>query len=440
MKSTKKALFASVFSMLLCFVMLIGTTFAWFTDTVTSGSNKIKSGNLKIDLVHVGGSESGGDVSINENPEHKIFDYDLWEPGYTQVATLKVVNDGSLALKFRLDILTKNADKVEGNKTLADVIDVYVHENKDGEKFDTNGKKFVDLTDWSNAGTLSSLISDPDGAAYGILLPADKSDGKNPAGSVTMDIALHMREEAGNEYQSKSLGDVSIVLNATQYTYENDSFDDQYDKNSGYLLTVSDFVTRDDGNYQLKLNDGLVLGEDLTLSDKFILLTGNGTLDLGGHNIIFPEKNGGPLYMNGANITIKGNGIIKNSADELSTIASYVYNNSNVTIEGGTIYNLYVQSGSTVTIKAGANLVNCVNVNNVEKAGDKKPDSKVIIENGEAVRNAYFQYIDVHGVDGVGIPLIELSDEVAANYEWVDMVSDLGQWAGHWPLQLVKKS
>ena len=63
-QSTKRALLASVLSVVLCFAMLVGSTFAWFTDSVTSGKNQIVAGNLKVDLIHVGGGEDGADVSI----------------------------------------------------------------------------------------------------------------------------------------------------------------------------------------------------------------------------------------------------------------------------------------------------------------------------------------------------------------------------------------
>ena len=39
-KHTKKALLASGMSLLACVVLLIGSTFAWFTDNVTSGRNQ----------------------------------------------------------------------------------------------------------------------------------------------------------------------------------------------------------------------------------------------------------------------------------------------------------------------------------------------------------------------------------------------------------------
>ena len=43
-KSTKRALLTSVLAMVVCLAMLVGSTFAWFTDTATTGVNKIQAG------------------------------------------------------------------------------------------------------------------------------------------------------------------------------------------------------------------------------------------------------------------------------------------------------------------------------------------------------------------------------------------------------------
>ena len=50
-RSTKSALFTSVVAILLCCTMLLGTTFAWFTDTATSSGNRIQAGTLDVDLL-----------------------------------------------------------------------------------------------------------------------------------------------------------------------------------------------------------------------------------------------------------------------------------------------------------------------------------------------------------------------------------------------------
>ena len=47
---TKKALRGSLLALFSCIVLLIGTTFAWFTDTASTGVNKIQAGNLDVEL------------------------------------------------------------------------------------------------------------------------------------------------------------------------------------------------------------------------------------------------------------------------------------------------------------------------------------------------------------------------------------------------------
>ena len=94
---TKKALIMSVLSMVLCIAMLIGMTFAWFTDTASTGVNKIQAGNLDVKLMYSTDMQTWKEA----NEQTKLFDDNaLWEPGYTQVVYLKVVNGGNLALKY----------------------------------------------------------------------------------------------------------------------------------------------------------------------------------------------------------------------------------------------------------------------------------------------------------------------------------------------------
>ena len=97
--ATRKALLLSVISLLLCCTMLVGTTFAWFTDSVTSGKNQIVAGNLDIELDYWNGTEW---KTVNGATE--LFTGNLWEPGHTEVVYLKMANKGTLALKYNLGI------------------------------------------------------------------------------------------------------------------------------------------------------------------------------------------------------------------------------------------------------------------------------------------------------------------------------------------------
>lgn len=224
-KSTKRALVMSVLSLVLCVSMFVGTTFAWFTDSVTSTNNIIKSGSLDVEMYHSTDKTSWTDAS-----QGAIFNYQYWEPGYTEVKYIKIKNVGDLAFKFQLNIIPTIAETGEFN--LADVIDVYM--------FDANTTVDRATIDAANpVGTLASLMADADGAAYGYLLPTAGSDRYNgveaPRGELTYCIALKMQESAGNDYQNLSVGEgFSVQLLATQYTWEEDTFGDDYDINSEY--------------------------------------------------------------------------------------------------------------------------------------------------------------------------------------------------------------
>ena len=216
--ATKHALLTSVISLLLCVSMLVGTTFAWFTDSVTSAGNIIKSGNLDVEMYWAEGSQAvpTEDSDWADASKGAIFNYSLWEPGFTQVRHIKIANEGSLALKYQLQI------KANGEVSkLAEVIDVYFA--------DPAGVTDRAMTGMTYVGTLKEVLAGMPNNASGTLLA---EDGKDEA---TITLALKMQESAGNEYQDLAIGsDFSVVLVATQLTAETDSFDDQYDKDSEY--------------------------------------------------------------------------------------------------------------------------------------------------------------------------------------------------------------
>ena len=221
MYSTKKALFASALSLLLCFSMLLGTTFAWFTDSVTSEGNIIQTGNLDVEMYWADGTKA---IPADENgwtdaSTGAIFNYDKWEPGYVEVRHIKIANEGTLALKYQFNIIA-NGDVSD----LADVIDVYFVDPavQVADRAALNGVAPV--------GTLTEVLAGMPGNASGELLAKE---------SATITLALKMKETAGNEYQNKSIGSsFTIQLLATQLASEFDSFDDQYDKDADYVASV----------------------------------------------------------------------------------------------------------------------------------------------------------------------------------------------------------
>ena len=166
----KRALLLSITAMLMCAAMLAGTTFAWFTDSASTGVNRIQAGNLSVDIVGADGKSIDGKTLFFRN---NAGDTDiLWEPGATfNLDSFRIVNNGSLALKYKVVI-----NGVKGDAKLLKVIDFSM---AFGEK------EAVELANWE-----------------GVLLP----DGKEPVAGADVKqtelitISGHMREEAGNDY------------------------------------------------------------------------------------------------------------------------------------------------------------------------------------------------------------------------------------------------
>ena len=199
-RATKRALLTSVMALVMCVVMLVGTTFAWFTDTASTAVNKIQAGNLKVDIVDKADNSLDGKTLSFTNKQGSSDI--LWEPGATfNLDSFKIVNKGNLAFKYKVVI-----SGVDGNAKLLKAIDFSVKIG-DAEK--------VALADWD-----------------GILLPEGKTattDNEAVGATDLITISGTMKKEAGNEYQGLSIDGIGITVYATQYTHENDSFNNTYD-------------------------------------------------------------------------------------------------------------------------------------------------------------------------------------------------------------------
>ena len=214
LKMTRRALLSSILALILCFSMLLGTTFAWFTDSVTSAGNVIKTGKLDVGFQWADGTADPASATWTD-VEGAMFKHDKWEPGYAVAKHLKVSNDGTLALNYSMRIV---ADGIVSK--LADVIDVYV--------FDDLTATAITAADVENA------------TAYGTLtevLGTDKNLSKKIQGSLkageaarVYTLVLKMQETADDKYQGMDLGcTFSIELLATQMADESGSFGNGYD-------------------------------------------------------------------------------------------------------------------------------------------------------------------------------------------------------------------
>ena len=207
LKSKKSALLLSFTSLLLCFAMLAGSTFAWFTDTATTGVNRIQSGTLDVELWQNKGTkenpqwakvEDGSDPLNWVTKDGRAQDQIFWEPGCTyELPQLKIVNNGNLALKYKIQI-----NGIQGDAKLNQVIDWTM--------------TMDDAT--TVLGTEHHLA-----AKTGETVDAD-----------ILTISGQMKKEAGNEYQNLTIDGIAITVYATQDTVENDSYGPTYDENATY--------------------------------------------------------------------------------------------------------------------------------------------------------------------------------------------------------------
>ena len=251
-KSTKRALISSTLAILMCVAMLIGTTFAWFTDTASTGVNKIVSGNLKVDIIGADNEDHVEKLNF-KNAAGAEGEALLWEPGCRYLTVgFRIANKGNLALKWKAQVNMDNITngKVEGStiakdgKSLLDVIDFYVVTSTDENAEAVAIENFV--------GNLKAGI----------------------ASSEVYYIKGVMKTTAGNDYQDLTLDGITITVIATQDTVENDSFNDQYDKDApldfvpvstaAELKTVFANATAGE-DVNVSLTDDIDLGADNTL-------------------------------------------------------------------------------------------------------------------------------------------------------------------------------
>ncbi len=324
---TKKALRGSLFALFLCIILLIGTTFAWFTDTASTGVNKIQAGNLDVELQynHNGTWENAEGQTLDfQKAAGKESEAILWEPGCTyKLPEIKVVNKGNLALKY-----TVKVTGIEGDQKLNEVID-----------WTMNG---VDINTEQH------------------LKAGEKS--------AAMTLQGHMQESAGNEYQGMSIDGISITVYATQDTVENDSFGNTYDANAGYPVTkYSDMKKAFADGGSIAINDNITADESKTAAADRVTVKAPTTLYLGAMYTVpgslEDSNNWAALYVNKdltINASSKG-GI--NCLDKTDANASYiggpyvahiVGEDITVTVNGGKYYG----GGTIFNVEKGTLIVN----------------------------------------------------------------------------------
>ena len=330
-RATKRALLTSVMALVMCVVMLVGTTFAWFTDTASTGVNKIVAGNLDVDII--GETSNDHVTTLNFTKANAATDAGateavLWEPGCRYLTEgFRIANKGNLALKWKAVVNKGTTAANEGNFDLLDVIDFYLVTSKDVNDMGTELNEF-----------------------------SDKLAAKTNSGVYY--IKGVMKTTAGNDYQGLTLDGITITVYATQDTVENDSFGPDYDANATYYPVLD----------AAGMKDALVNGGNIKVDadikpEKALVATKDTTIDMNGKTIantndvwdVVPNS-WSLLSAQGENVklTITGNGTFK--AKENDCYAVDVQDGATVTIENGTfignIHAVYVLKG-TAEIKGG---------------------------------------------------------------------------------------
>ena len=356
MANTKRALLGSALAIVACVAMLIGSTFAWFTDTAGTAVNKIQAGKLdvvlemKIPKAATDTSDAGEEWI---SAEGKVLEFKkaaghenepvLWEPGCRyELPQLRIRNNGNLALKYRVII--------------------------NGIKGDAKLNKAIDWT-----------IGD-------VALGEEQHLGVGAANEFT--IKGVMRTDAGNEYQGLSIEGISIKVYATQDTVESDSFGNTYDENAQYVPSIIDSDTA--AETELSKNEeniNVILSRDVTFNvkpydqkpmggdkTKSIVIDGNGhklifnNTDSDWNNVTWGDAtltiknavidnsgyNADGGTWNGHDITFKGNGLLLENVTFINAVAlEGTATLKNVTISDknatGDTYMLWIRAGSAVT-------------------------------------------------------------------------------------------
>ena len=259
MKRTKKSLLFSGLALMMSALLLAGTTFAWFTDSVTNKGNTIESGTL--------------DIELNENDEAPLFsstDF-MWEPGRSQQKVVTLSNAGSLWLKYTMSFTNVQTT----GENLTEVLDVY--------KVAGDNAKAEDLIPENKLGTMAELMKQGSfETENGVLAPKGSTEGNT---SETFTLVIKMQETADNKYQNASVN-FAIDVRATQYTKETDGFGNE-DYDAGAEFDPVSVSTSEELEKMVADGKPVALENDITLTGA-LQASGDVTIVGNGHKLNIP--------------------------------------------------------------------------------------------------------------------------------------------------------
>lgn len=275
-KSTKRALISSALAILVCVAMLIGTTFAWFTDTASTGVNKIQAGNLDIEVEYRTSSDEDWKTLDNATD---LFGAEgtLFEPGHTRVVELRITNAGNLALKYKIGMNvvseTAGTNKAGNPYKLSDYLKVAttgIQQYNPADQISSLMERLIfqkgDFGMWTARNFANFELEYASNGNVHAL---------QPGAAQILGIKVYMPETVGNEANAISAEKAAFInfgLNvvATQYTTESDSYGTQYDKDATYPVIVSNQQQANDAITNAtdkKVNISIAPGQTITLDN-----------------------------------------------------------------------------------------------------------------------------------------------------------------------------
>ena len=222
--TTKRSLLASILALVMCVTMLVGTTFAWFTDSASTSVNKIEAGRLNVKLLNEDGKPLAKDYFLQwKTTDSKV----LWEPNCTyDLEPFQIKNAGDLALKYKVVLKASKIDKTADGKSLLDVIEWTVK---------VGGEVATVIKDGAAMKVENVLLADL-GAEDGTAIIDGEKLTANAAAKIT--VTGHMKAEASNDYQGLTIDGFGITVYAAQVNHESDSNGTDYDVAAPYDKTA----------------------------------------------------------------------------------------------------------------------------------------------------------------------------------------------------------
>ena len=302
--TTKKALFISTCALLFSMLMMAGSTFAWFTDSVSSGTNTITTGKLDVQLLHTNqhvttAKEVGQNTLLFMDEDGESID---WEPGAVVYENFTVKNTGDLALNYRLALDLNNANTIAGTtKSLKDVLKVKVVKGgvKAADVSDDalqNAEGFVSVTDGqisipeqvndlAKQKLLQKGSEGASGKTYGVIVywqPDPKKDYESNLSNYPDKDAAGKPIDKTSDGKAELSIDLGVSLGATQAPEESDSNGSDYDREATYpAASVSEFTSaleKAKSGDTIELTGSISLNETITVNKNVTIKSVGGAV------------------------------------------------------------------------------------------------------------------------------------------------------------------